>query len=166
MEKFFTQTFGVVGAIIEKGGKILLVRENQPGEPDDGKWSHPAGWIDLGENPIEAVEREVKEETGYDFKPTHFLGVYSLVRRDIEKEKGASPHPIKLIFIGEIKNFAKENLLGDTRGTKWFGPEEIFAMDRKTLREDDIKQMVKDCFSGRQYPLEIINHYIQTVSQG
>jgi len=42
MERVFTQTFGVVGGIIEKNSKILLVREAKAGE-DTGKWNHPAG---------------------------------------------------------------------------------------------------------------------------
>lgn len=91
MKRVFSQTFGVVGAIIEKGGKILLVRDFGKGHPDHGKWSHPAGWIDVGENPVDAVKREVKEETGFDFTPTYILGAYSLVRRDVEKALGATP---------------------------------------------------------------------------
>jgi ADP-ribose pyrophosphatase len=59
-ERVFTQTFAVAAAIIEKEGKVMLVRENLPGNPDDGKWSHPAGWIDAGEHPVEAVKREAK----------------------------------------------------------------------------------------------------------
>ena len=73
MQRVFTQTFGVVGAILEKDGKILLVKEVK--EEAKGQWSHPAGWIEVGENLIESIKREVKEESGYDFKPTHIIGV-------------------------------------------------------------------------------------------
>ncbi|PIQ68875.1 MAG: hypothetical protein COV91_01870 [Candidatus Taylorbacteria bacterium CG11_big_fil_rev_8_21_14_0_20_46_11] len=65
-KRVFTQVFGVVGAILEKEGKFLLVRENNPPHPDHGKWNQPAGWVDVGENPITAVSREVREETGFD----------------------------------------------------------------------------------------------------
>lgn len=54
-QRVFTQTFGVVGAIIEKNGKILLVKETKKG--CKGKWSYPAGWIDIGENVIDAAKR-------------------------------------------------------------------------------------------------------------
>ena len=103
MARIFTQTFAVAGAIIENGGKILLVRENLPGDPDNGKWSHPAGWVDPGEDPVEAAKREVEEETGYEFEPEHLLGVYSIVREDLKNFRGAVPHAIKLIFIGRIE---------------------------------------------------------------
>jgi phosphatase NudJ len=158
-ERVFTQTFGVVGAILEKDGKILLVKES--GSFDKGKWSHPAGWIDVGEHPVEAMKREVREESGYGFEPTHLLGVYSLVRKDAELKIGALPHAIKLIFKGKILNDTPHPLEEDVTETKWFAPEEIYAMDGNTLRDEDIKKMVRDYFDGREIPLNVITHTIQ-----
>ncbi len=157
--RVFTQTFGVVGAILEKNGRILLVKESQRKGPDDGKWSQPAGWIDVGEHPSEAVKREVKEETGYTFTPTHLLGVYSLVRKDVEKELGGTPHALKLIYIGAISADQTE-LEDDVDEVKWFLPEEIYSMNQNTLRDLDIKQEVKDYFSGKRYALDIVVHTI------
>jgi phosphatase NudJ len=157
MPRVFSQTFGVVAAILEKDGKILLMKETYP-TPDKGKWNQPAGWIDIGEDPIEAVKREVKEESGYDFEPTALLGVYSLVRNDIIRD-GFHPHAIKLIFIGKISEI-QSALADDSEETKWFSPEEIFTMDKKTLRDLDIKQAVRDYFAGKRYPLEIFRHTI------
>ena len=154
-ERVFTQTFGVVGAIIEKDGKILLVKELKSAAK--GKWNHPAGWIDVGENPIDAVKREVNEETGYEFTPTDILGVYSLVKTKLE---GGVKHPIKIIFIGKISEEQGEFMKDEIGETKWFAPEEIEAMDSNTLRDLDIKQMVKDYFAGKRYPLDLITHTI------
>jgi len=158
MKRIFTQTFGVVGAIIEKDGKILLVKETK--KIAKNKWSHPAGWIDVGENPIKAVKREVKEETGFEFNPTHVLGIYSLAKKDLQKELREIHHPIKIIFIGDISNKQKQSLADDVSEYKWFTPEEIKKMDRKTLRDLDIKKMVKDYFSKKRYPLEILTHTV------
>ena len=160
MARVFTQTFGVVGGLLEQDGKILLVREVQRKGPDNGKWNHPAGWIDVGENPIEAVKREVLEESGFAFTPKYLLGIYSLVRKDIEKELGATPHAIKLIFIGEISETQHEKLESDVSEAKWFSPDEIYAMDQATLRDLDIKQMVKDYIAGEKFSLESITHTI------
>ena len=92
-ERVFTQTFGVVGAIIEKDGKILLVQETKPAVK--GMWNHPAGWLEVNEDPKEAVKREIKEETGFDFEPKNILGIYSLSK----PEGGVVHHGIKIIFI-------------------------------------------------------------------
>lgn len=160
MVRIFTQTFGVVGGLLERNGKILLVRESQRKGPDHGKWNHPAGWIDVGENPIEAAKREVLEESGYEFTPKYLLGVYSLVRNDVEKEIGGTPHGIKPIFIGDISENQTSELHDDVSETKWFAPDEIYAMDSVTLRDLDIKQMVKDYFAGKKFPLDAITHTV------
>lgn len=160
-KRVFTQVFGVVGAIIEQDGKFLLVREYQGKGPDHGKWSHPAGWIDPGENPVDAASREAEEESGYKFQPTHLLGIYSLVREDLRQAGGSPPHPLKLIFKGTISG-KQQDLHDDVTETKWFTAEEIQAMDNDTLRDVDIKQMVEDHQAGNQYPLHAITHITQS----
>lgn len=162
MPRVFSQTFGVVGAIIEKDGKIALVKESARGMVDDGKWSQPAGWIDVGENPVEAAKREVEEETGFTFTPTAILRISSLVRRDIAEQLSGTPHAIKIIFTGEINMENKKELHNDISEVKWFTPEEIDAMDISVLRDIDIKQLVKDYFSGKRYPIDLILHTIQS----
>ncbi len=156
MARIFTQTFGVAGGIIERDGKFVLVREAQGIEK--GKWNHPAGWIDVGENPVVAARREVQEETGYVFEPKHLLGVYSLVRADLETILGSAPHAIKLIFTGDFSDSPVASPDDDIAEVKWFSPEEIEAMDAKTLRDLDIKQMVRDYLAGKRYPLDIVTH--------
>ncbi len=155
MKRVFTQTFGVVGGIIEKNNKILLVKEAKAGK-DTGKWSHPAGWIDVGENPVEAAKREIKEETGFDFTPTHVLGVYSLVRKD----SNPTPHSIKIIFIGNISDKETSELAEDVMDKKWFTLKEIQEMDSNALRDLDIKKMVKDYFSGKRFSLKLLDHTV------
>jgi len=162
MKRIFSQTFGVVGAIIEKDGKIALVQELiNSGKADAGKWNQPAGWIEVGEDMIEAVEREVEEETGYPFKAKAILGIYSLVRKDIEKELNGTPHAIKIIFTGEIDADNQKQLYDDVSDMNWFTPEEIENMNIDELRDLDIKQEVKDYFAGKSYPLDIIRHTVQ-----
>lgn len=155
-ERVFTQTFGVVGAMLEKDGKFLLVKEIK--EIAKGKWNHPGGWIDVGEDPLEAVKREVKEESGFDFTPKNILGVYSLSK---EAGKEAGHHAIKLIYIGDISKQQEGRMEEEISETRWFLPEEIEAMDGDTLRDMDIKIMVKDYFAGKRYPLDLLTHTVQ-----
>lgn len=158
MTRIFSQPFCVVGAIIEKDGKILLVKETK--KITRGQWSPPEGWIELGENPIDAVKREVREETGFQFTPTHILGVYSLFKKGLKEKFNITPHPIQIIFIGEISEEGTRKLANDVSETKWFWPREIEKMDKNTLRDLDIKKMIKDYFAGKRYSLELLRHTI------
>ncbi|MBI3420676.1 MAG: NUDIX domain-containing protein [Candidatus Sungbacteria bacterium] len=159
MERVFTQTFTVVGAIIEQDGKILLVKE--AAGHDKGKWNQPAGWVDPGENPFVAVKREIKEESGLDFEPQAVLGIYSIVKKRLEGKVAAGvPHGFKIIYTGSIRGETNTDY-GDTVEARWFTPAEIEAMDQDTLRDQDIKQEVADYFAGKKYPLDLIHHTVQ-----
>lgn len=51
-----------VGAIVCRAGELLLVRRGR--EPAAGEWSVPGGRVEPGEMLMEAVVRELLEETG------------------------------------------------------------------------------------------------------
>jgi 8-oxo-dGTP pyrophosphatase MutT (NUDIX family) len=61
-----------VAAVIRDGDGRLLLQEKSSGEG----WSLPAGAIEPGETPDQAVRREVLEETGFSVVPTRILGVF------------------------------------------------------------------------------------------
>ena len=52
-------------------GRILLVREL-----DDGCWTLPGGWADVGEAPSVAAAREALEESGYEVRITKLAAVF------------------------------------------------------------------------------------------
>lgn len=160
MARNISQPFVVLGAILEKNGKFLLVKEAGKKRHDAGKWNQPAGWLEHGEEPLEAVKREVKEETGFDFQPKAVLGLYSLLRNDLRGILNPVPHPVKIIFTGEINDNNQTDLADDISEIKWFSPEEIQTMDKHTLRDLDIKKEVQDYLAGKRYPLEFLKHTI------
>ncbi|MBT2187796.1 NUDIX domain-containing protein [Sphingobium nicotianae] len=61
-----------VAAIIHDDHGRLLLQEKAL---DEG-WSLPAGGIEIGETPREAVIREVLEETGWDVVVSHIVDVF------------------------------------------------------------------------------------------
>ncbi|MBL8315321.1 MAG: NUDIX hydrolase, partial [Rubrivivax sp.] len=62
-----------VAAVIEHEGRFLLVEEHTP---EGLRLNNPAGHLEPGETPLQAVVREALEETGRPFEPEALLGVY------------------------------------------------------------------------------------------
>lgn len=83
-----------VRSAVVKDGKILLVKEIQ-----DGCWSMPGGWADVGDYPSEVAIRETKEESGYDVKVKKLVAVFDANRADRDLEFF---HAFKLIFLCEL----------------------------------------------------------------
>ncbi len=67
-----------VGVLLEDAGRLLLVRRGN--DPERGKWSVPAGYVDAGEDPARAAEREALEETGLQVRVTGLLDVLARAR--------------------------------------------------------------------------------------
>jgi len=65
-----------VAAVMVQDGKLLLIKRGV--EPSKGKWSVPGGRVEWGETLIEAVKREVREETGLEIEVGEVAGVYDL----------------------------------------------------------------------------------------
>jgi 8-oxo-dGTP diphosphatase len=61
-----------VYAILARGDRILATHQAMP-EPE---YQLPGGGIDKGEQPIAALHREVREETGWKIAIGHQLGVF------------------------------------------------------------------------------------------
>jgi len=55
-----------VAAVIVEKDKVLMVKRAR--EPYKETWMFPAGFIDFGEHPEDALKREVGEETGLEVK--------------------------------------------------------------------------------------------------
>jgi mutator protein MutT len=56
----------------DKPGQILLTLRSTELEQFGGMWCLPGGHVDVGEYNIEAIVREVREETGLEFDPHYF----------------------------------------------------------------------------------------------
>ena len=65
----------VAGAIPHQDGRILLLRRKI--EPARGKWTYPAGYVELGETVEEAAIRETHEEASLEIGQLSLLNVYS-----------------------------------------------------------------------------------------
>ncbi|MGE7925042.1 NUDIX hydrolase [Viridibacillus arvi] len=66
-----THIVAVGGIVEDEHGNILLVKTIH------GGWVFPGGQVEVGENLMDALIREVKEESGIDITVSNLIGVYS-----------------------------------------------------------------------------------------
>jgi ADP-ribose pyrophosphatase YjhB (NUDIX family) len=105
-----------VRATVFRDGAILLVKE-----PDDGGWSLPGGWADVGESPAEAAVREVREESGYRVRAVKLIAAYD---RDRQGHTPVPYHVYKLVYLCEILDEPPSQTV-DTDGVGFFGEHEL-----------------------------------------
>ncbi|RJE90426.1 NUDIX domain-containing protein [Paenibacillus sp. 1011MAR3C5] len=108
------------GGIVEDGmGNILLVKAH-----DDG-WVYPGGITEVGENLIDGVIREIKEESGIDATVSHLISVVS--NSAIHKwYDGLTDVPTKVMFDFVCKAAGGELAASDeTSECKWVPKEKV-----------------------------------------
>jgi 8-oxo-dGTP diphosphatase len=71
-----------VGGVVIHDGKVLLIR--RASEPLKGEWSIPGGLVELGEKLLDAVRREVLEETGLEVEPGDVLELFDSIWKDAD----------------------------------------------------------------------------------
>jgi 8-oxo-dGTP diphosphatase len=71
-------TLGVFAAIFDDDRRILCVRMNYGSRG----WTTPGGRVEKGESPLDALKREVFEESGLEVVPEVLVGVYSKPYKD------------------------------------------------------------------------------------
>ena len=65
MDNTGNRHLAVVAILQNSDNKVLLIQRNEPSSPHiHGKWHFPGGGVEFGEDPADAVLREVTEEVG------------------------------------------------------------------------------------------------------
>jgi ADP-ribose pyrophosphatase YjhB (NUDIX family) len=121
-----------VRGVVFQEERILLVRERE-----DGLWTLPGGWADAGESPREAVEKEIREESGYEARAAKLLAVLDRDRH------GAPPlrWPVYKLFIrcDLIGGEPAESI--ETEGVGFFGESEIPPLSLGRVMPSQVERM-------------------------
>ncbi len=113
-----------VGAVVWRGERVLLVRRARP--PRAGQWSLPGGAQELGETIVEAVRREVREETGLELAHVELLTVVDSITRD---ERGAVRWHYTLVDLWAEAAEGEARPGDDAAEVRWFTLDELAELE-------------------------------------
>ncbi|MFW5805784.1 MAG: NUDIX domain-containing protein [Bacteroidales bacterium] len=92
--------------------QVLLINRKNP--PFQGKWALPGGFVDMDEDLIDAVERELQEETGLELSGFKQLKAFGEPGRD---PRGRN---ISVVFIKQIDMPVDPKAGDDAEKARWF----------------------------------------------
>jgi ADP-ribose pyrophosphatase YjhB (NUDIX family) len=136
-----------VAAIIEQDARYLVVEENDAGQH---VFNQPAGHLEEDENLLEAVIREVFEETARQFTPDKVIGIYQW------QKPGTDTTFLRVCFSGEVgPRHEQQPLDPDIIETHWMTYDELAANPEK-LRSPMVLTCITDYREGQHFPLDIL----------
>ena len=128
-EGYVTPKVDVRGAVF-RDDKVLLVRE-----AIDGLWTLPGGWADVGDAPSEAVEREIREESGYEAKAVKLLAV-----EDRKRRHPPSVHAVyKMAFLCELVG-GEAQTSAETTAVGWFSEGDLPPLSLGRVTAEQIRR--------------------------
>lgn len=124
----------VAGVIVDDRRRALLIQRR-----DNGHWEAPGGVLELEEDVVSGLRREVREETGLDVEPELLTGVYKNMARGI----------VALVFRCRVVGGTLTET-DETRAFRWVTAEEIkglsveaFAVRVLDAMQDDGRPAVR-----------------------
>ena len=130
----YENPLNVVGTVAHWGDKVLLCKRNI--EPRWGKWTLPAGFMELNETTAEGAARETDEEAGAQFE---LQGLFTL---------------LNVARVGQVHLFYRARLTSDqfnpgheTIEARLFGEDEI-PWDEIAFRT--VKETLERYFADRR----------------
>jgi 8-oxo-dGTP diphosphatase len=111
---------GVSGRVWDEAGRLLLVRRT-----DNGRWSLPAGAVELGERVDTALVREVREETGLEVAPERVVGVFSGPDFFHVYPNGDAVHIVSTLFDCRLVGGRPRPDGRETEAVRFFDPERL-----------------------------------------
>jgi 8-oxo-dGTP diphosphatase len=104
---------GAEAVCFDRHGRVLLGR--RASDPGAGLWDLPGGFLHEDEHPLDALRREVREETGLEIEPLEFLGFW------------LEPYDSRIVLcLAWIAHPSGDARAGDDLiELRWFAPDEL-----------------------------------------
>ncbi|MFJ8579799.1 NUDIX hydrolase [Micromonospora sp. NPDC093277] len=113
--------YGVSGVVTDDAGRLLLARRS-----DNGRWAIPAGMIDPGEQPADALLREVYEETGVTVEIDRIGGVAT---HRVVYPNGDACEYLNVWFHCRAVGGTPTADGDESLAVDWFGPDDLPELD-------------------------------------
>ncbi|MDZ7749957.1 MAG: NUDIX hydrolase [Halofilum sp. (in: g-proteobacteria)] len=136
-----------VAAVIERDARFLMVEEHADGRR---VYNQPAGHLEPDEGLVDAVVREVLEETRTHFRPRGVIGIYRWVH------PASGETHVRIAFSGTTEGTEPGRAL-DTPiiAPRWCSYDELRAAP-DALRSPLVLGCIDDYLGGRHYPLALL----------
>ena len=104
--------------VVDDRGRLLLGRRAT--EVWHGYWDTPGGFLEEGEEPLDALRRELREETGLEVEPDAFVGGFV----DRYGDGDDAPFTLNLYWTARVIG-GEERPDDDVSELRWFAPDEL-----------------------------------------
>src|ERR1700761_6897035 len=145
-----------VAAVTETDGRFLVVEERINRRL---VFNQPAGHVERGETLVEAVVREVREETAWGFSPEALVGVY------LWRNPSSGRSTMRFAFTGSVDDH--HAALPLDRGivcTHWLSRADLLEREQR-LRSPLVLRCIEDYLGGTRRPIESVGNLdIQTAT--
>ncbi|MGH8878768.1 MAG: NUDIX hydrolase [Stackebrandtia sp.] len=127
------QRFGAYGLTMDDRGRVLLARISD-GYPGAGCWHLPGGGVDFGEQPRDALLREIAEETGQSAEVMELMDVTSFRHRRAIGPEGypVDWHCVRAFYRARVLEPSKARVVetagGSTSESRWWDSDRVSGL--------------------------------------
>jgi ADP-ribose pyrophosphatase YjhB (NUDIX family) len=116
---------------VDERGRVLLAR--RANEPFKGYWDLPGGFLEEDEHPLDALRRELREETSLEVEPLDFIGVW-MDRYPYGTQTGST---LNLYWTARVLSGSPEPA-DDVSELAWFAPGNLPRDDEFAFHIADV----------------------------
>jgi 8-oxo-dGTP pyrophosphatase MutT (NUDIX family) len=139
-----------VAAVVEREQRFLMVEERIRSKT---VFNQPAGHVEAGESLLDAVIRETREESAWQFTPEALVGIY------LWRHPRSGRDTLRFAFTGALGDHDPELQLDKPIiATHWLSRGELMLRESQ-LRTPVVMRCIDDFLSGQRLPLTALAEF-------